>query len=62
MYSFTVCTIIGTMGTSDYLFVDRQFHFRLYAISLQFSLCKVGSLQFRQILSWRVATSTPQSS
>ncbi len=32
--SFSVCIIIGTMNTSDYLFADVQFHFRLYAISL----------------------------
>jgi len=38
MYSFAVCTIIGTMGTSDCLFAGLQLHFRLYASSLQFSV------------------------
>lgn len=36
--------------------------FGLYAASLQLSLCKVGSLQFRTTLSIHVASSTPRDS
>jgi len=36
MYSFVVCTILGTMSTSDCLFAGLQLRFHLYASSLQF--------------------------
>jgi len=61
MHSFVVCTILGTMSTSDCLFAESNFAFA-YMLPLYSFLCKVGSLQFRQILSWRVVTSTPQGS
>jgi len=61
MHSFSICTVIGTMGTSDSLSAVRIFACA-YMLSLYSFLCKVGSLQFRQILSYRVATSTPQGS